>query len=83
MVVDDVTSSDISVILVKLEHLSDMLDQVHAEVKRTNGRVTELEMQEAKWQGKEDAKRPYGVVATTVVAYGLLAVLAWFVGHNV
>jgi hypothetical protein len=45
MVVDDVTSSDITVIMVKLEHLSDMLDAVHAEVKRTNGRVTELEMQ--------------------------------------
>jgi hypothetical protein len=77
------SEDSIQVIMIKLEHMESLISQIHTEVKRTNGRVTELEMLEAKWQGKEEAKRPYGIVATTIVAYGLLAVIAWFVGHNV
>jgi hypothetical protein len=51
-----VTSSDINVILVKLEHLEAMMSSIHEEVKRTNGRVTELEMDHAKWDGVAESK---------------------------
>ena len=77
------SEDSIQVIMIKLEHMESLIFQIHEEVKRTNGRVTELEMQEAKWQGKEEAKRPYGTIITTIITYGLLAVLAWFVGKNV
>lgn len=77
------SEDSIEVLLVRLDHLGDVMNKIHEEVKRTNGRVTELEMQEARWQAKEEAKKPYGVVITTVIAYGLLAVLAWFVGNNI
>jgi hypothetical protein len=78
-----VSGDDISVILHRLDEMASRLEQIHEEVRRTNGRVTELEIQEAWWKGKEEAKRPYGTVITTVVAYGLLAVIAWFVGKSV
>ena len=77
------SSDDVAVILHRLDEMSERLDQIHSEVKRTNGRVTELESQEAWWKGKEEAKKPYGVIATTIVAYGLLAILAWFIGKNI
>ena len=77
------SSDDIAVILHRLDELDARLCEIHEEVKRTNGRVTELERQEAWWKGREDARRPYGVVATTVAAGGLLGALAWFIGHNV
>lgn len=77
------TSSDVSVILVKLEHLSDLLDQVHQEVKRTNGRVTELEISEAKWQGGVESRRMFRFIATTVVSGSLLAGVVWFFTHSI
>lgn len=77
------SSDDIAVILHRLDEMNERLDQIHSEVKRTNGRVTELEIQDAWWKGKEEAKRPYGVIVTTIVSYGLLAVLAWFIAKNV
>lgn len=77
------SESDIQVILHRLDELSSRLDEIHSEVKKTNGRVTELEMNDAWWKGKEEAKRPYGTVLTTIVAYGVLAVLTWFIAKNV
>lgn len=77
------SESDITLILHRLDELDKKLMEIHSEVKRTNGRVTQLEIEEAKWQAKDEAKRPYGTVITTVIAYGLLAVLAWFIGHNI
>ena len=83
MGVDDVTSSDINVIMVKLQHLEEMLTSVHEEVKRTNGRVTELEMEEAKWQGGADSRRMFRMILTTVVSGGLLAGVVWFFTNSI
>ena len=73
------TSSDINVILVKLEHLEGMMSSIHDEVKRTNGRVTELEMNNAKWDGVVEGKRMQTIIATSVISGGILAGVVWFV----
>jgi hypothetical protein len=74
-----VTSSDINVILLKLEHLEGMMTSIHEEVKRTNGRVTELEMSSAKWDGVIEGKRMQTIIATSVISGGILAAIIWFV----
>jgi len=74
-----VSEDSVQVIMVKLEHMEDLLSQVHAEVKRTNGRVTELEMENAKWDGVAEGKRMQTVIATSVVSGGILAAVIWFV----
>ena len=71
------TSSDIEVIMVKLQHLEEMLTSVHEEVKRTNGRVTELEMSEAKWQGGVESRRMFQMILTTVASGCVLAGVVW------
>ena len=73
------TSSDINVILLKLEHLEGMMTSIHEEVKRTNGRVTELEMSSAKWNGIVEGKRMQTIIATSVISGGILAAIIWFV----
>jgi hypothetical protein len=73
------TSSDINVILLKLEHLEGMMTSIHDEVKRTNGRVTELEMDNAKWDGVVEGRRMQTVIATSVIRGGILAAVVWFV----
>ena len=73
------TSSDINVILVKLEHLEAMMSSIHDEVKRTNGRVTELEMNNAKRDGVVEGKRMQTIIATSVISGGILAGVVWFV----
>ncbi len=77
------TSSDINVILVKLEHLEGMMSSIHEEVKRTNGRVTELEMSSAKWDGVIEGKRMQTIIATSVVSGGILAAIIWFVTNAI
>jgi hypothetical protein len=74
-----VSEDNVQVIMVKLEHMEDLLSQVHAEVRRTNGRVTELEMENAKWDGVAEGKRMQTVIATSVVSGGILAAVIWFV----
>lgn len=73
------SEDSVQVIMVKLEHMEDLLSQVHAEVRRTNGRVTELEMENAKWDGVAEGKRMQTVIATSVVSGGILAAVIWFV----
>ena len=77
------TSSDINVILVKLEHLEGMMSSIHEEVKRTNGRVTELEMSSAKWNGIVEGKRMQTIIATSVISGGILAAIIWFVTNAI
>jgi len=83
MEVRDVTSSDINVILLKLEHLEGMMTSIHEEVKRTNGRVTELEMNNAKWNGVVEGKRMQTIIATSVISGGILAAIIWFVTNAI
>jgi len=73
------SEDSVEVILVKLEHLEATLNQIHAEVKRTNGRVTSLEMENAKWDGVAEGKRMQTVIATSVISGGILAAVVWFV----
>lgn len=73
------SESDINIILHRLDEMKERLDEIHAEVKRTNGRVTSLEMEEARWQAKEESKRVYSMVAMTVVSGAILAGVVWFV----
>jgi hypothetical protein len=80
---DDVTSSDINVIMVKLQHLEDLLASVHDEVRRTNGRVTELEIEEAKWQGGVESRRMFRMIATTVASGCVLAGVVWFITNSI
>ena len=69
----------IEIILFRLEHMEDLLNQIHNEVKRTNGRVTSLEMEEAKWKAKEEASHMQRMIFTTVASGAILASIVWFV----
>ena len=73
------SEDSISVIMIKLEHMESLISQIHEEVKRTNGRVTELEMNNAKWSGVVEGKRMQTVIATSVISGGILAGVVWFV----
>ena len=77
------TSSDINVIMVKLQHLEDLLASVHEEVKRTSGRVTELEIEEAKWQGGVESRRMFRMILTTVTSGCVLAGVVWFITNSI
>ncbi len=77
------TSSDVNVIMVKLQHLEDMLISVHEEVKRINGRVTELEMEEAKWQGGVESRRMFRMILTTVASGCVLTGVVWFITNSI
>lgn len=77
------TSSDINVIMVKLQHLEEMLISVHDEVKRTNGRVTELEMEEAKWEGRAESRKVFTMIGMTVASGCVLAGIVWFVTNSI
>jgi hypothetical protein len=74
-----VNNDSIDVIMIKLEHMEGLISQIHEEVKRTNGRVTALEMDNAKWDGVAEGKRMQTVIATSVISGGILAAVVWFV----
>jgi hypothetical protein len=74
-----VSESDIQIILLRLEQLESHLQQIHSEVKKTNGRVTSLELEEARQEGGEEARRMPLMVFTSVLSGGILAMLIWFV----
>ena len=59
--------------------MESMLTQIHTEVRRTNGRVTDLEMQEARWEGADKAKRMQNIIVSSVISGGILAAMVWFV----
>ena len=76
-------ADSVDVIMIKLEHMEALISQIHEEVKRTNGRVTALEMNNARLEGDRRSKYFQGVVATSVISGGLLAVLIWFVTNAI
>ena len=72
------SSDDISVILHRLDEMRERLDEIHSEVKRTNGRVTELEKERAWREGNKHAIRPIGMISTTIIAYTAISIITWF-----
>lgn len=74
-----IDDDNVQVILYRLELMEKTLDQIHTEVKRTNGRVTELEMVNAAYDGELKAKYIQRVVFTTVLSGALLAGIVWFI----
>lgn len=77
------SEGDVQIILHRLDELDVRLEEIHAEVKRTNGRVTQLEMENAKWQGEKEGKRMQMMVATSVLSGGILAGIVWFVSQAI
>lgn len=73
------SEGDIQVILHRLDELDARLCQIHDEVKRTNGRVTDLEVENARWDGKDEAKRMQNMIIGSVLSGGILAGIVWFV----
>lgn len=74
-----INDDNVQVILFRLELMEKTLEQIHTEVKRTNGRVTELEMVNAAYNGELKAKYIQRVVLTTVLSGALLAGIVWFI----
>ena len=74
-----INDDNVQVILFRLELMEKTLEQIHTEVKRTNGRVTELEMVTAAYNGELKAKYIQRVVLTTVLSGALLAGIVWFI----
>lgn len=77
------SESDINIILLRLEHLEGMLNEIHSEVKQTNGRVTDLEFDKAKWDGVVEGKKMQTMILTSVVSGGILAAIIWFVAQAI
>ena len=74
-----INDDNVQVILYRLELMEKTLEQIHTEVKRTNGRVTELEMINAAYDGELKAKYVQRVVLTTVLSGAILAGIVWFI----
>jgi len=74
-----IDDDNVQVILYRLELMEKTLEQIHTEVKRTNGRVTQLEMVNAAYNGELKAKYIQRVVFTTVLSGALLAGVIWFI----
>ena len=74
-----INDDNVQVILYRLELMEKTLEKIHAEVKRTNGRVTELEMINAAYDGELKAKYVQRVVLTTVLSGAILAGVVWFI----
>lgn len=73
--------SDIAVILTRLDRLEETLKQVHEEVKKTNGRVSELEKEEARLEGATKARESQKIVLTTIVSGVSIAGLVWGIAY--
>ena len=73
------SEGDIQIILHRLDELEMKLLDIHDEVKRTNGRVTDLEIENAKWDGITEGKRMQSMIVTSVLSGGILAGIVWFV----
>lgn len=73
------SEDSVAIILHRLDEMSARLSQIHEEVKKTNGRVTALEMENAKWKGFSEGRRIHGMIAASVISGGMLAAIIWFV----
>ena len=73
------SEADIQIILHRLDEMSKELQEIHAKVTKTNGRVSELELQNARWEGIVEGRRIHGMIAASVISGGVLAAIIWFV----
>lgn len=73
------SDDNVGIILHRLEEMDKRLCEIHEEVKKTNGRVTSLEMENAKWKGFDEGRRIHGMIAASVISGGILAATIWFV----
>lgn len=73
------SENEVQMILVELKYLKETLTKIHEEVKKTNGRVTELEMKEARMEGIELGKAAPRMIFTGVLTGAVLAGVIWFV----
>lgn len=73
------SEGDIQIILHRLDELNQRLCQIHDEVRKTNGRVTELEMKEARIEGIEEGKAGPRMILMGVLTGAILAAVVWFV----
>lgn len=71
------SDDNVQIILYRLELMEKTLAAIHAEVRRTNGRVTELEMVNATYSGELKAKYTQRAVFTTVLSGAILAGIIW------
>ena len=77
------SEGDVQVILHRLDELDVRLCEIHEEVKRTNGRVTDLELDNAKRAGITEGKHMQTMIATSVLSGGILAGIIWFVSQEI
>ena len=73
------SNDSIEVIILRLQHMEDLLEQIHEEVKRTNGRVTSLELEKARTEGDRRSRQTHQMIATSVISGCFLAGIIWFV----
>ena len=78
-----IDDDNVQVILFRLAHMEKTLTAIHEEVKRTNGRVTGLEMLNAEEIGGFKARYMQRIILTTVFSGVLLTAIIWFGGHVV
>jgi hypothetical protein len=67
------------IISLRLDHMEDLLNFLHDEFVKTNGRVTILEMEETRWHAKEESSNMHRMIFTTVMSGAILAGIVWFV----
>lgn len=72
------SGDDINLILYRLDKIEDTLAMIHAEVKRTNGRVNDLEKVNAEYDGQQTVRRKHEMIAITVISGVLVAGVVWF-----
>lgn len=73
------SEGDIQIILHRLDQLEAHLYEINTKVTATNGRVTDLELEQARKEGFDNGRRMFGVIATSVISGGMLAGIIWFV----
>lgn len=73
------SESDVALILLRLDDLAKKLSVIDEKVSETNGRVGDLELENARKQGVAEGRRIHGMILGTVISGGILSAIIWFV----